>query len=182
MAAAIKFQITESEAELKKLLKKSSNFIAPRLRMLIECKKQEETGISKRALADAIGIDSNSANTWRNKYINGGISNLLSHGKKGFKPSVFTEQDHKAIKDKLHDAKNPVIGFVELQHWIKENLDKEVIYITVLKYAKRHFGAKVKVARKSHINKDEKAGEALKKTSVKSVNKSSKIKKKGTMK
>ena len=145
--------------------------------MLIECKKHELEGLSKRMLAEAISVDPNSIQSWRTMYIKGGITALLSHNKAGFKPSVFTQEDHHAIKGKLHDADNPVIGFVELQRWIKENLGKEILYITVVNYTKRHFHAKVKVARKSHINKDEKAVETFKKTSVQSVSKSLQIKK-----
>jgi transposase len=178
MSAPTKFPIKESISEIKSLLRKSSDFLAPHLRMLLECKKHETEGISKRVLAEAIGVNHNSIQTWRAIYIKGGITALLSHNKTGFKPSVFNQQDHDAIKEKLHDAEAPVIGFVELQRWIKENLDKDILYTTVVSYAKRHFNAKVKVARKSHIDKDKEAVGAFKKTSVKSVSKSLKIKKK----
>ncbi|MFT3748423.1 MAG: winged helix-turn-helix domain-containing protein [Agriterribacter sp.] len=58
-----------------------------------------------------------------------------------------------------------VIGFAELQQWVAQEFDKEVKYNTILKYAVRHFGASVKAARKSHVNKNESAVMAFKKTS-----------------
>ncbi|HEY0299080.1 MAG TPA: winged helix-turn-helix domain-containing protein [Arachidicoccus sp.] len=58
-------------------------------------------------------------------------------------------------------------GYVELQEWIEKEFQKEVKYNTVLKYAMRHFGSSVKVARKSHVKKDEQAVAVFKKTSRK---------------
>ena len=68
---------------------------------------------------------------------------------------------------KLKQPKNALRGYKELMHWIKDELGKEIKYTTVVEYAKRHFGSKIKVARKSHILKDEVAMDTFKKTSVK---------------
>lgn len=171
MANPIVFCVKESVAEIKKLIRKSNPFFVPRLNVLLECKKNETTGISKLRLAEKTGVDPNSVQKWRHLYIKGGITVLLSHKKKGNRPSVFTKEDHKKIEEKLNDAKNSVRGFVELQRWIKDNLSKEVNYKTLHRYVKFHFKAKVKVARKSHIKKDVKQEEAFKKTSVQSAEK-----------
>jgi hypothetical protein len=71
------------------------------------------------------------------------------------------------MEQKLKDPKNGLAGYVELQEWVETEFKKEVKYNTVLKYAMRHFGSKVKVARKSHVKKDEKAVSTFKKTSLK---------------
>jgi hypothetical protein len=55
--------VKESLSELKTLLKKSSPLIAPRIKTIIEIKKSQNTGISKRALASMIGVDPNSIQT-----------------------------------------------------------------------------------------------------------------------
>ena len=60
---------------------------------------------------------------------------------------------------------------MELLEWVKTELHKELKYITLVKYAERNFGSKIKVARKSHVKKDLDKVEAFKKTSVKSVRK-----------
>ena len=87
-----------------------------------------------------------------------------------------------AIEKKLKDPKNGLRGYVELQAWIEQEFKKQVKYNTLLKYSIKNFGSKVKVARKSHIKKDEMAVDTFKKTSVKSVRKRSKIKVRHTQK
>ena len=163
--------IKETLSELKTLLKKASPLIRPRLRVLIEMKKNEKSGISKRDLAKLVGVDPNSAQTWRTIYYKGGIAALQKHEKKGFKPSVFTLEEHKAIEKKLKDPKNGLRGYVELLDWTEQEFKKQIKYNTLLKYSIKHFGSKVKVARKSHIKKDEEAVLTFKKTSVKSAKK-----------
>jgi transposase len=71
------------------------------------------------------------------------------------------------IEKKLKDPKNGLAGYTELQQWIEKEFNKEVKYNTILKYAMRNFGSSVKVARKSHVKKDELAVESFKKASFK---------------
>jgi len=173
--------VEESLVKLKHLLKKAKPLISPRLRMLIELKKQEGQGISKRDLAELIGVNHNSIQTWRNMYVEGGLEQLCSHRKTGFRPSVFNKDEHNAIKEKLNNPVNGLRGYKELLTWIETDLSKEVKYNTLLKYCIRNFGSSVKVARKSHIKKDAEAVETFKKTSIKTVPKLS-TRKKGTSK
>ena len=163
--------IKESLANLRLILKKSSPLIAPRIKVLIEIKKAGEAGISKRELADLVGVNHNSVQTWRNVYQKGGIEALSKHSKKGFKPSIFTQVEHNLIEDKLKDPNNGLRGYVELLDWVESEFKKQVKYNTLLKYSIKNFGSNVKVARKSHVKKDEMAVTAFKKTSVKSVKK-----------
>jgi len=156
--------VKESVEELRKVLKKSSNFISPRIRMLIELKKHETTGISKRELADVLGVSHSSIQIWRTMYQEGGLFLLRSHKKTGFKPSVFTEAEQKIIEDKLKDPFNGLRGYKELLEYIDSEFKKDVKYNTLLKFCIRKFGSSVKVARKSHIQKDENAVDAFKKT------------------
>lgn len=174
--------IKESLKELKQLYRKSTPFLAPRIRVLILLKEHESEGISKRAVSAIVGVSSNSVQQWRQLYEKEGIKGILSHNKKGFKPSVFTKEEHKAIETKLNDNKNGLRGYVELLSWIEKEFKKKVKYNTLLKYSIRKFGSKVKVARKSHIKKDEQAVEAFKKTSVKSAKQQSQKQKKNTKK
>jgi hypothetical protein len=63
---------------------------------------------------------------------------------------------------------NPQEGFrsyKELQQWVDEHYIANIKYITIVKYVQNKFGAKLKTVRKSHINKDEQAISAFKKTS-----------------
>ncbi|MFO0321114.1 MAG: helix-turn-helix domain-containing protein, partial [Bacteroidota bacterium] len=72
MSLPKQFEIKETVTELRKLQKSSILMIANRLRALIEFKKNEDVGISKRDVADMIGVNQNSVQSWRNLYIQGG--------------------------------------------------------------------------------------------------------------
>ena len=100
-----------------------------------------------------------------------GIVAFLSHGRKGFKKSVIDSVSHKAIEKKLKDPRNGLRGYKELQQWVSNALNLEVEYSTLVKYAIRHFGTKIKVARKSHVKKDEDSVATFKKTLVVSAEK-----------
>lgn len=171
MALAKLFTIKESLPELRRLQKLSIPMIAYRIRALIEFKKSEESGISKREVAAIIGVNHNSVQTWRNMYIKGGIKKLLNYTKHTGRTPILTSQEHKKVESKLKDPRNGLRGYIELQTWIENEFNKPIKYNTLLKYSIRKFGSKVKVARKSHIKKDKEAVEAFKKTSVKNVRK-----------
>ena len=171
---ALPFQITvkETTQELRRLQRTSGELIAKRLLMLIEIKKHEKTGISKRELSRITGINHNSIVKWRNLYNLSGIEPLLKHGRVGgFKKSVVSKEEHKRIAAKLNDPQNGIRGYTELLQWVNEELSKDMKYITLVKYTERHFGSKIKVARKSHVKKDEEAVTAFKKTSLKNARK-----------
>lgn len=169
MSAPKQIKITESISELKKLQKNSIAMIATRIKVIIEFKKNEDKGISKRAVADAVGVNHNSVQTWRTLYEQGGIEAILKHDRKDGRPSNITAEEHKLIEQKLHDPKNGLRGYVELLTWVEEEFKKTIKYNTLLKYATRHFGSKVKVARKSHVKKDADAVNTFKKTLVNSA-------------
>ena len=171
MAHAKIINVKESSGELKRLQKNQPLIIIKRLNMLLELKKNDQDGISKRHLAKIVGVDPNSIQKWRTMYFNGGITSILSHGRIGFKPSLITKEEHKKIEQKLTQPKNALRGYKELMEWIKEELGKDIKYTTVVEYSKRHFGSKIKVARKTHVLKDEGKVTAFKKTSVKSSRK-----------
>ncbi len=162
--------VKESLIELKKLLKVSVKLIAPRIRMLIEIKKNEAAGpLSKRALAELVGVNPNSIQTWRTLYSTGGLTKLTSYIKNEGRPTILSKEEHQAIKSKLHDSKNGLRGYVELLDWVETTFKKEMKYNTLFKYANREFKASVKVARKSHVKKDEEAVTTFKKTLRESV-------------
>lgn len=92
MSSPKTFKIKESESELKKLMKQSSPMIAKRVQALLVFKRNEDSGISKRLVADEIGVNHNSVQSWRSQYIEGGIKMLLAHSNIGYKPSKITEE------------------------------------------------------------------------------------------
>jgi transposase len=182
MARPKQIIIKESMAVLKSILKASSPLIAPRIRVIIALKENEKSGISKREVAEMVGVNHNSVQTWRTMYIKGGLALIQNHNKKGFKPSIFSQEERVAIENKLKDPKNGLRGYVELKNWIEQEFKKQVKYNTLLKYSIKNFGSKVKVARKSHIKKDENAVETFKKTLNRSAKKPTKTKAKSIKK
>ena len=172
MAHAKIIMINETEKDIKFLLKKSSPFIAQRLRVLLILKQHETTGIAKREVSNLACVCSGSVQKWRTLYLKEGIVGLMKHNKIGFKPSVFTSAERLIIKEKLSNPENGLQGYVELKEWILKNLGKDVLYRTVVNYCVTNFHSSVKVARKSHKNKDVNKVEDFKKTSDKSAKKS----------
>jgi transposase len=171
MSSPKQLSITESVSELRKLQKASIPMIAKRIRAIIEFKKNEKTGISKREVAQTIGVNHNSVQTWRKMYEQGGISAVLHYAKHAGRPPEITQAEHVQIEKKLNDPKNGLRGYVELLAWMETEFNKTFKYNTVLKYSYRHFQSKVKVARKSHVKKDDEAVSTFKKTLVKTVKK-----------
>lgn len=169
MSKPVIFKINESIPEIKKLIKNHNPFLAQRLIVLLECKKHESTGISKRELSENTSFNHNSVNKWRKMYIVGGLENLLQHNKKGFKPSSFNELEYQQLEDKLNNSENGLVGYKELQRWIETEMNKNIKYKTIYSFVRIHFGTKIKVARKSHVKKEDEKVEAFKKTSVRFV-------------
>jgi hypothetical protein len=171
MSKPKQIEIKETLKELKVLHRNSGELLSKRFLILIELKKHEKTGISKLDLVALTSLNHNSITKWRNKYIAEGITPFLSHGRKGFKKSVISDLEHKAMEGKLKNPNNGLRGYVELLEWTNAQFKTNHKYITVVKYVQRHFGTKIKVARKSHVKKDEELVDNFKKSSVKSYKK-----------
>ena len=169
MAKTKNLIIKETEKEIKKLLKDSIPFIGQRLRVLLILKQNQEKGISKREVAKIAGVDPNSVQNWRTLYEKYGILGLLEHKRTGFKPSVFNLVEHNKLEAILNNPQNGLQGYVELKAWLEKESEKIFNYNTLLYYCIKNFKSSVKVARKSHVKKDENQVNTFKKTSVESV-------------
>jgi transposase len=164
MAKALFIPVFEDKQALKKRLKTSKSWERPRLYMLLEMQRAGAAGITKAELMQRVGVCGQSINNWRKAYRLGGLSLLLSHKRTGFKPSVFSSREKAELGKLARNSQNGIVGYVELQRWVKERFDKEVKYITLVKFMQHNFKTKIKVARKSHIRKEPEAVEAFKKT------------------
>jgi len=170
MANALKIVVTETLPELKKMLKNAPSHHCPKLKMLIII-KQSEFDLNKNELAGQVGVNHNSIQLWRKNYLSGGIKALLADGRIGFKPSVITKETHEQLRIKLNNPLGAFTSFIDLQHWVDTHFVKGINYNSLRHYVKKHFGAKLKVARKSHVKKDKEAGLLFKKTSVRPARK-----------
>jgi transposase len=166
MANPKRFTIKEDMRTLRQELRRGASQTArSKLRVLILYKEHEQQGISKHQVARALGVDPGSALRWRNKYIEGGLAGLLSHKRKCNRPSVIKPEQREPLREKLHEPDNGLRGFTEMVAWFNSRFNADVKYNTMNKFAKRHYGAQSKVARKSHVKKDQAAVATLKKTS-----------------
>ncbi len=163
MAKAKNIIVQETLKELQLLKRKQPEHLRHRIQMLITMKRSKEP-FTKDGLAQVLGISGQTAHTWRTNYIKGGIDGLLTFKRTHGKESLIDEKAHDAIEQKLTDPSGGVSSYKDLQHWVSEKYLSGIKYTTLNEYVKRKFGAKLKVARKSHINKDEEAIEAFKKT------------------
>jgi len=164
MKKYIHLPIIESLSELKTLRKKTANH---RLKTRIQCLIliKEKTFKYRKDIAFHLGISVSSLTRWISKYRKSGINSFLSIDSGGQRVTVVSKDLHKALSDKLHDSNNPLMGYTDAVEWIKKEHKVEINYKTLWAYIRRNFDAKLKVPRKSHYKKDEKAVEAFKKTS-----------------
>jgi len=169
MASPKTFKIKESESEIKKLIKSNGAMIGKRLQALLLFKRNQDVGMSKRAVADKIGVNHNSIQTWRTAYIEGGIKSLMEHSNTGYKPSKITKKQEHALGKQLNNPSNGIVGFIELLDWFNKRFQTDINYKTFHGFVVRKFKAKIKVARKVHIKKDQKAVDTFKKTSLNSA-------------
>ena len=76
---------------------------------------------------------------------------------------MIAAEVHKKIEEKLTNPREAFRSFEELRQWIDKDFVPDIKYHAVNKYVKHKFGAKLKVARMSHIQKDEKTSGGVKK-------------------
>ena len=161
MAKPLSLTIKEPVGELKKLLRKQPQHLKGRVQMLILIKTGK--ALTKQALGEALGVSPTTAQGWRKLYAVQGIKALLCFKRTNHKTSAITPEAHRAIELKLKNPKQAFTSYKALQHWVNKEYVPHMKYITLVKYVQRHFGAKLKVARKDHVQKDLKAGARFKK-------------------
>jgi len=162
MAKALQFPIKEKLEKLQQLKRQSPVHIRPRIQMLILLK--QEKSLSKIALSERLGVDPNSIQSWRMQYRKEGIGKLLADNRGGNRKSRIDAKTHQTIRKRLSNPKGALKSYKELCQWVEDRFGLKVPYSTLNGYVKRTMGAGLKVARKSHVRKDEQAVKVFKKT------------------
>jgi transposase len=142
--------VKESISELRSFQKRFPSKFKP-LQMLILIKQQGS--MSKDKLASLLGSGHSSILTWRNIYLQQGIEALLVENRGGFKKGKITPAAEKKLVARLNDPKGGFRSFIEIQQWLLKEFSIDMEYHAVNKYVKRKFGARLKVSRKSHVQK-----------------------------
>ena len=161
LAYALQLSIKETVAELKLLYKKQPFHLKQRIQMLLLIKQGKAT--SKRSLADAMGVNHNSIQSWRTKYANGRINGLLDFKRTSHRRAVISGKIKKAVELRLHSPTDAFTSYIGLQQWLNKKFSLDMQYQALYIYLKRNYQTKLKVVRKSQVNKDEEAVIAFKK-------------------
>lgn len=151
---------TETASELKTLLRREKN-ARLRLRLKAALLLVESPSIRRREIAERLGVDKRTMERWFARYQNGGMEKYLSFDVRKSKPSVIDRTLHKALEKKLNDSRKPFLGYWDAQNWVAREFGKNINYQTLRAYLIRNFGSKLKVPRKSHVNKDKQAATAF---------------------
>jgi transposase len=161
MAILQQITVKERSEDLSILLKKSADSIKPRIKMLLAIingtTSTQELSLKTKANRNSIG-------NWKSIYRQKGIEGLLEDDRGGRRPAAINAKQKLELHQKLSDPKGGFASYKEAMEWINKTFGLEMEYHAVNKYLKRNFKTKLKVGRKTHINKDDSAAALFKKT------------------
>jgi len=161
MAILQTITVKETSEELTLLLQKSMVSTKPRIKMLLAILN----GItSTQDLVMKTKANRDSIRNWKNTYRSEGIKGLLSESRGRKKPGAIGPEVKLQLKQKLSNPKGGFTSYKQAMDWINTTFGLEMEYHAVNKYLKRNFGTKLKVGRKTHVNKDDNAEALFKKT------------------
>lgn len=169
MAVLKVIAVKEPIEELQQLLRQATLANRPRLKMLLLIGKGL---LSTQALAAKTGVSIDSIGNYKKCYAAHGLSVLLQERRGAHKQGAISAEQHQLLKQKLADPKGGITSYKQLVEWINMTFGLCMHYHAVNKYVKRHFHTKLKVGRKTHVQKDPLAAAVFKK---KSCRKSSSI-------
>jgi len=163
MSYKSRITVSEELTDLRNMLGSAKNHkVKLKLKSLILLK--ENTHKKQEDIANHLCIGYSSLKRWYRAYSTKGLGDFIKVVPTGTKKSVVPVEIHKALKEKLSDSSDPLLGYWQAVSWVESNHNLTINYQTLRKYMKKHFGSKLKVPRKSHYKKDEQAIEAFFKT------------------
>ncbi len=163
MATARKFIIKESPSELVSLRKKQTVYrIEKRIIWLLELQKDKFK--TREALAIYLNINLRTQERWLLRYISGGIDELLTDKPKNIGSRIITPEIHQGLSKRVNSSEQPFLGYWDAVQWVKNQYNVDVQYHNLRRYLIQHFKTKLKIPRKSHYKKDDKAVDAFLKT------------------
>lgn len=163
MGKQIEVYIKESLLELKSLYKKTKSS-RKKLRILSLILTKKKKFITREHLAIYLGVDVKTLYVWTKTYNLSGLKQMLVISSGGKRREIVPLKIHNDLEKKLHNSKSPLLGYTDAVEWVKNEFNIDLNYHTLRSFMIRHYGTKLKIPRKSHYKKDEKAFEAFKKT------------------
>ena len=161
MAILQTISVKESKEELTALLRKSTAATKPRIKMLLAIlggvTSTQDLVLKTKANRDSI-------RNWKNTYRDKGLEGLIGETRGRKRPGAIGPKEKLELQKKLSDPKGGFTSYKQAMEWINKTFGLKMEYHAVNKYLKRNFGTKLKVGRKTHINKDDNAAALFKKT------------------
>lgn len=163
MSYKTKVTVNEELSELRQKLQSAKNQkVKLKLKSLIILKANPDK--KQEDIANHLCIGYSTLKRWYRNYRIQGLNAFLRVVPTGVRKSVVSKEIHEALKEKLYDSSDPLLGYWHAVLWVESTFNVSIKYQTIRKYMIKHFNTKLKVPRKSHYQKDDQAIEAFLKT------------------
>jgi transposase len=161
MAGVSKIEISESEAELKELLRQEKTGSGKeRIQVLYLLKTKKAKTVTEAA--EMIGRNRVTVQDWLGKYRQGGLEKLLSKKIGTGRPRKVPGWAEKALEKRLKETQG-FDSYREICEWLEKNLGIEAKYKTVHKLVYYRLKASPKIARPQSLEQSEERLEEFKK-------------------
>ena len=162
MVGVTSIKVQENLDELKTKLRQASDpKIKEKLQVLYWLKQPIAPSIS--AIAQAIGKDRSTVQTWLSKYREGGIRAMLAVKKSPGGVRVIPLWAEKALSKRLRDQNHGFGSYGEIQQWLAETLGIDAKYHAVYQMTRYRLKAKLKVVRHHYKKQNREQRERFKK-------------------
>ncbi len=153
-------EITESVSELKRLIRKSpKGFHKQRLTMLYLYRSGQVK--TRKEAAEMIGVHRKTVGKWLSTYASAGLNGLLERDYSSGRPHQLTKEQQELLREKLQDPEG-FSSYHQITDYIEETFGVKMNYHAVYALVHYKWNAKLKVPRKSHEKKNEKACDEFK--------------------
>lgn len=153
MSGVYHLEITESEAELKTLLRAQKTASAKERIQLLYLLKTEQAQTLQQAAA-LLGRHRVTVQKWAKHYRQGGLNQLLSHKPRSGAKSTLPPWAETALRDRLAQREG-FESYEAIQQWMATELGIEAPYKTVHKWVHYRLGASPKGVRPQSDKQDE---------------------------
>jgi transposase len=164
MAGVYRLEITESEEELKQLLRKQKTASGKEKVQVLYLLKTKKAKTVKEA-AEMLGRNRVTVQDWLTKYRSGGLENLLGRKVSPGRPRKIPSWAEKALEKRL-EFEEGFDSYGEICQWLAEKLGIIANYQTVHQLVHYRLKGSPKVARSRSIKQSAEKLEAFKKTSL----------------
>jgi len=155
MSRPLNIFITETADELKQLMPTQQKAkLKERIQALYLLKN--ECAKTLQDLADFLGRSRSTIESWLTLYRKRGRLGLLAWNYHGGQPPAIPEPVLTELREQLSQPQG-FKSYGEIQHWLKEEYGLEIHYKTVHQTVHYKLKAKLKVARPTHIKRDDTA-------------------------